>query len=303
MKKSFSIIIPLFNKERTIAQTLDSLARIEGVEYEVVVVDDGSTDNSPDIVEAYPSNRIKLYRKDNGGVSSARNYGALRATYSWLIFLDADDLLFPCALHVFSDLIERHPVDEVFVGNYQQLQYGKLTSMYCHSEYVSENPHRDIFLSRFYLRPGVFCCSRHAFNLSGGYDERMSYNEDFEYCMRLTSIFRVVVSPIIVMEYVTEESEGRVKTHPLEKNFAFYLPYMNITDKYVRWKYYKAIKNAIAKYSTAHDQNSTRYLLKIKKQKFGVGYSFVAWFYETLLLNIHRYRRVKALLQNRTWFI
>lgn len=276
MNIAFSIIIPLYNKSRTITQTLDSVCSLAWDHYEVVVVDDGSTDDSPEIVNSYPSKRIKLYRKTNGGVSSARNYGAQKACNPWLIFLDADDLLFPESLKIFADMIERHPQDQIFAGNYQRMKKGKMVSNKCENEFVSVNPHRDIWYRRFYLRPGAFCCSEHAFKISGGYDERMNYQEDMEYCMRLASLFRVVVSPKLVMEYVTEESEARVKVHPLNKNFSFYLPCMNVSDRYLGYKYYSVLCGSIRKYCQANEQEAVRILSNIKKEKFNrwfqIGY-------------------------------
>lgn len=293
MNQQFSIIIPLYNKGKTITKTLDSVTNIQGFEYEVVVVDDGSTDEGPDIVAAYPSNRVKLFRKPNGGVSSARNYGAMKATKQWLIFLDADDLLLPDCLEIYSKLIERYPNDEVFVGNHQQMQGNTMVTMYCKKEFVSENPHRDIWYSLFYLQPGSFCCSSHAFQVSGGYDERMSYNEDFEYCMRIAGLFRMVVTPEIVLEYVTEQNEGRVKVHPLNKNFAYYLPSMNLTNRFVRNKYYNALCSAENKYKQVGDYESANLLKEIKQEKFGKSYSIIAWCYYHFWVNIRRYRLVK----------
>ena len=87
-----SIIIPLYNKEECIVRTIESILDQEFVDYEIVIVDDGSTDNSVSVLRELNDNRIKLYLKQNGGPSSARNYGVKHAIGKWAIFLDADDL-------------------------------------------------------------------------------------------------------------------------------------------------------------------------------------------------------------------
>lgn len=290
---SFSIIIPLYNKSRTITQTLDSVCSLAWDHYEVVVVDDGSTDDSPEIVNSYSSERIKLYRKTNGGVSSARNYGAQKASNPWLIFLDADDLLFPEALQVFGDLIERYPRDEVFVGNFQYKRNENMVTRYCRKEFVSEHPSRDIWLFHIYMRPGSFCINTHSFSISGGYDERMSFNEDFEYCMRLAQLFRIVSTPKMVMEYVTDENEARKKIHPLENNFCYYIPYMNITDSFVRYGYYQRLLVSIKRYKENNETHAFNTLTEIKRSKFGLVYSLKAWIMHRTLITIFRIRSLR----------
>ena len=114
-----SVIIPLYNKEKCIRKTIDSILNQKGFsDFEIVVVDDGSTDESCRIVETISDNRVVLYHKKNGGVSSARNYGALLAKGNWITFLDADDLFYPDALSIFQNLISRYPDDELFVANF-----------------------------------------------------------------------------------------------------------------------------------------------------------------------------------------
>ncbi len=95
----FSIIIPMYNRERFIARTLDSLLHQDYDNYEVIIVDDGSTDKSADVVRKYSDLRIKLIsHKLNRGVGPARNTGLDNAVGNWIICLDSDDELLPGAL-------------------------------------------------------------------------------------------------------------------------------------------------------------------------------------------------------------
>lgn len=91
----FSIVIPLYNKERLITRTLKSVLDQTFTQYEVLIVDDGSTDNSLNMVKSLKDTRIRILSKQNGGVSSARNFGIKNAKNSWIAFLDADDLWHP----------------------------------------------------------------------------------------------------------------------------------------------------------------------------------------------------------------
>ncbi len=87
-----SIIIPLYNKELSIGRTIESVLKQTYASFELIIVDDGSTDHSAAVVEKILDERIRLIKKSNGGVSSARNKGVEEAKYDWVAFLDADDL-------------------------------------------------------------------------------------------------------------------------------------------------------------------------------------------------------------------
>jgi glycosyltransferase involved in cell wall biosynthesis len=88
----FSVVIPLYNKELSIKKTIQSVLNQSFEDFEILVVNDGSTDNSLEIVKGFKDDRIRIIDKENGGVSSARNKGIKEAKYEWIAFLDADDL-------------------------------------------------------------------------------------------------------------------------------------------------------------------------------------------------------------------
>lgn len=89
----FSVVIPLYNKEQYIAETLDSVKKQIFNDYEVLIINDSSTDNSLNIAKSYEiDKRFHVYTKTNGGVSEARNYGIEKAKGEYVCFLDADDL-------------------------------------------------------------------------------------------------------------------------------------------------------------------------------------------------------------------
>lgn len=111
--KKVSVIIPLYNKEQAILNTLNSVANQTFSDIEIIVVDDGSTDGSATIVKdcAARDSRIKYFFKNNGGVSSARNFGLSKAEGGWVIFLDADDEMLPNNVKLLLKLTEKYQVD------------------------------------------------------------------------------------------------------------------------------------------------------------------------------------------------
>jgi glycosyltransferase involved in cell wall biosynthesis len=92
----FSIIIPLYNKAKTIRNTLQTVLQQTLADFEVIIVDDGSTDNGVEVIEHFTNDkRVRIIRQKNQGVSVARNNGILYAKNRWVAFLDADDEWLP----------------------------------------------------------------------------------------------------------------------------------------------------------------------------------------------------------------
>lgn len=114
----FSIIIPLYNKEKGVKTTIKSILNQAIEDYEIVIVDDGSTDKSVSIVNEFCDKRIRIISQRNGGPSSARNRGLKEAVGEWILFLDADDELLPEALDVFLMLIKKYNKNKVFCCNH-----------------------------------------------------------------------------------------------------------------------------------------------------------------------------------------
>jgi len=109
MKPHFSIIIPLYNKEKHIKDTLDSVWSQTFTDFEVIIVNDGSTDNSLDVINTIDDDRLNVFSTENQGVSKARNYGISKANADFIVFLDADDIWFEHHLEDLKELHEEFP--------------------------------------------------------------------------------------------------------------------------------------------------------------------------------------------------
>ena len=113
-----SIIIPLYNKEASIATALRGVLAQTYQDFEVVVVDDASTDGGAAVVETFDDPRIRLIRQENGGVSAARNRGIAEARGEHVAFLDADDEWMPEFLEEIAALIAEYPECRARATNY-----------------------------------------------------------------------------------------------------------------------------------------------------------------------------------------
>jgi glycosyltransferase involved in cell wall biosynthesis len=108
MTPTVSVIIPTYNRQNFISQTIDSVLGQTYTDYEIIVVDDGSTDDTRPVVEAY-GDRVRYVWTENGGTGHARNVGMQHARGKYFIFLDSDDLFYPYALELETNLLARFP--------------------------------------------------------------------------------------------------------------------------------------------------------------------------------------------------
>ncbi|MEP2448779.1 MAG: glycosyltransferase family 2 protein [Balneola sp.] len=115
----FSVVIPLFNKEEFIKKTIETVLNQSFQDFEIIVVDDGSTDQSLKIAESMSDPRIRIFTKENGGVSTARNYGIEKAKSQHIAFLDADDFWEKDYLKEMNQLIKDYPSCGMYSSAYK----------------------------------------------------------------------------------------------------------------------------------------------------------------------------------------
>lgn len=124
----FSILIPLYNKASYIEKTLKSVLKQTFSDYEIIVINDGSTDESVSKVLEFKDSRIQLYNQKNQGAAVARNLGIEKAKYDYIAFLDADDLWMENHLETLKILIQDFPNAGIFASRYQLIfKEGKVT--------------------------------------------------------------------------------------------------------------------------------------------------------------------------------
>lgn len=102
-----SVIVPVYNVEKLLQRCIDSILAQTFTDFELLLIDDGSKDKSGEICDEYAAkdSRIRVFHKQNGGVSTARNLGIDKAQGEWIYFVDSDDIVLPSALGTFCSLI------------------------------------------------------------------------------------------------------------------------------------------------------------------------------------------------------
>jgi len=124
MKQLISIVMPLYNKSQFIERAILSVLKQSYKNFELLVIDDGSTDGGGDLVKEIPDPRIRLFRQENSGVSAARNRGIEKANSEFIVFLDADDEWKTEQLFIFYQLIYQFPDCSFFAQSYVYIHNG-----------------------------------------------------------------------------------------------------------------------------------------------------------------------------------
>lgn len=225
-----SVVIPLYNKEKSIAKTLQSVLTQTYTDYEIIVVDDGSTDASVEVVQSVmkQTNKIQLLQKSNGGVSSARNHGIRNANSEYVAFLDGDDIWNKDYLKTQVELIKDYPDSGMWGVNYADIYDGKVNP---YNQGVPKNM-RGYVLNYFSTSHGdIFWTSavvvqREAAISVGLFDERIKISEDMDFWYRIILNYPVCFYDKI-FAYYNKDAENRVE----KDTTAHY-------DIYACWDYY-----------------------------------------------------------------
>ena len=204
MSPLFSVVIPLYNKADTIERTIRSVARQTYADYELVVVNDGSTDDSLAVVRKLSKNLpIRVIDRKNGGVSSARNAGAMQAQGKYIALLDGDDVWYPSHLARMAAAIRKFPNVGMFGGGYEWQRDGRIYFTWrkfryrvleiCDAYRYGQPTHT----SAIVIRKDIWMSA-------GGFDERYSYFEDHEFFFRLGEKTKCCLVPGISERYTTD---------------------------------------------------------------------------------------------------
>ena len=143
MKKGISIIVPIYNSEKYLNKCIDSLINQTKKNIEIILVNDGSTDNSEEIIKEYKDKRIKYYKNKNQGIGKTRNFGIEQATGSYIMFVDSDDYIEKNACEKMYNKAVNENLDVVLCDFYKEYDNGNIEEIHTNSfnnSSLKENP-------------------------------------------------------------------------------------------------------------------------------------------------------------------
>ncbi|KIA85092.1 glycosyltransferase family 2 protein [Flavobacterium sp. AED] len=220
----FSVIIPLFNKEKFIELTLKSVLNQTFIDFEILIINDGSTDNSAQIIKRFDDPRIRYFYKENAGVSSARNDGIEKAQSNYISFIDADDYWYPNFLEEMFKNIKSYPEQKVFSGAIE-IETSKKVIPASYS--IAKT--KDCEIVNFFTassKETVIWTSCAVFNKSifeeiGNFDIEVKSGQDTDMWIRIGIDYPVVFSWEILARYIYDENSLSKNKNYLNKKINF----------------------------------------------------------------------------------
>ncbi|MCT7970472.1 glycosyltransferase [Laspinema olomoucense] len=198
---TISVIIPAYNAEKTIQETIESVLNQTFQDFELIIINDGSTDKTGEIISGFTDARIQVFTVFNSGAPRSRNIGFAKSSAKYIAFLDADDLWIANKLELQYKALQQNP--EAAVA-YSWTDYIDESSHFLYAGF-HKSPEGDIYpllLVKNYLENGSNpLIARQALSEIGGFDESLSGGQDWDLYLRLAARYKFVAVPQVQILY------------------------------------------------------------------------------------------------------
>ncbi|SKB12237.1 Glycosyl transferase, group 2 family protein [Planktothrix sp. PCC 11201] len=224
-----SVIIPVYNAELTIKETIESVLNQTFKDWELIIIDDGSQDSTVRIIREIEDSRIRIFSYSNAGLASSRNRGIDHAQGEYITFLDADDLWTPDKLEAQFQALQEHP--EAAVA-YSWTDYIDQSSQFLHSGRqitINGDVYEHLLVNNFLENGSNPLIRKQALNQVGEFDTSLKAGEDWDMWLRLAADYQfvVVTRPQILYRVSTGSMSSQIKNQEreclkvIEKAFKF----------------------------------------------------------------------------------
>lgn len=259
-----SILMPTYNRASYLNEAIDSVLDQTYRNFELLVVDDGSTDNTREVVDSYLSDsRVRYLYKENGGQSSGRNFGFSHSRGEYICFLDSDNKWLPKKLDIcISAALENPDFDIIYGENIAIDSDGNelhKIRMRRHSGCITAELLKDNFVTI-----NTATLKRGCYDTMGGLDENFLRAPDYEFWLRLSTKYRFLHIPEYMAQYrimedqISSDKEGRFKANKeiLEHFFYQYPNAVSRKEKRFGWS---CFYNRKARYHSSMKQFGSAY--------------------------------------------
>jgi len=230
----FSIVLPIYNREDFITETLESVLNQSFQDWELVAVDDGSTDESIDILESFQDKRIRIIKQKNAGAGAARNTAIANAKGEYFAFLDSDDLWNPIHLELHHTAIVKSNFQKAFFRSFIAFyENGKVKD----PQKIIENNFKDSleYAMQVALYPTA-CSFHHSLFADIRFNEQIKINIDAECFIRIAAISEIFVIP---------EHTGLIRRHPGNLSVAGSKNYLRQIEVWSKVQNYPEVKTRL----------------------------------------------------------
>lgn len=230
----FSIIIPTYNRAEFIKKTIESILKQDYDNFEIIIVDDGSKDNTEEVISAIQSDKIKYFKKENGERGAARNYGIARAKGDYITFLDSDDLLYQNHFSTALKMVEQNTNCEIFHLAYEMRNAnGKLLFQ---QNKFPKTANKKLITGNHLSCIGVFVRQDIIKTVNFNEDRALSGTEDWELWMRLASRYTIYANITITACMINHESRSvlNIDEEKIVKRINLAFSYLEQDEEFIK---------------------------------------------------------------------
>jgi len=237
----FSVIIPLYNKADHIRKAVHSVLHQTFTDFELIVVNDGSTDGGLDRIKCLKDERIKIFSQQNAGVSAARNNGVKEATHDYIAFLDADDWWDARYLNEMNNLINNFPEAGLYGAKYREVKNGRQREAIIRLDHTFKEGYIHYFeayakTNWMPLFPSSAVMPKRVFDEMGGFKPLLKLGEDFDLWVRVALKYKVAYlnKPLVYYNQDVDMSHKGVnpkKIYEIQTHYIFQLNYLKEEEK------------------------------------------------------------------------
>ena len=237
----FSVIIPLYNKAPYVAKAIESVLGQTYRDFEVIVIDDGSTDQSLEVAKTFENKSITIISQPNSGVSTARNNGVKIAKHPYICFLDADDWWHPTFLEEMKQLITDFPDAGIYGSGYYIVKHGQERIAPIGVPQGFERgiiDYCEVYAKTLCmpLWTGAVIVPKNIFDEEGGFKSQLKLGEDFDLWIRIVLKHQVILinKPLAYYNQDVDVNNRGVavhKTYSPVNHFIFNLDYLYDSEK------------------------------------------------------------------------
>lgn len=227
----FSVIIPVYNREYEISRAVESVLKQNHASFEIIVVDDGSTDQTGSAVQSFGDLRIIYFRQENKERGAARNAGMNVASGEYITFLDSDDEFLPGHLEQMEKFIAANPGYGIYCSAYLKEGSRGIQRIALPADIPGSLPD-----GNFLSCNGVFISDAIAKQFQFVEDRAMAGLEDWEYWLRISLTKKMIGAPLYTSRMNFHDARSVLQTAPasIEKRFAAFFGYVKAHPEFVR---------------------------------------------------------------------
>lgn len=299
----FSVIIPLYNKELSVSKSLSSVLNQTYGKFEIIIINDGSTDRSLKVAEQITDSRCKIFTTKNQGVSAARNFGVSLANHNLIAFIDADDVWKPHHLHSLTELIKEFPACHLYAKGYERIFNERIINNRYNNPLIDtnfkgviDNFFKANLKSSLVMVPSIVI-KKDIYETLGGFNTEYNSGEDIDFWIRFGLQYKLVFSGNISVE-VNLNSENKLTQIPVKRKSApMLLEYKEIEAGNPNLKKYLNLNRFVWALEYGLQGDIKRYLSYLSE----IDKNYLS-FYNKLVIKIPL-RLLSKLIAGRNWML